>query len=337
MHAVVLVGGFGTRLRPLTNTVPKSMLPIAHVPLIVRHIGQLERGGVDAVTLALGFLPEPFVEAFPDGRCGGVELGYAIEPEPLDTAGAIRFAADHAGIDETFVVTNGDVLTDLSVADLVASHRAADAEATIHLIGVDDPSAFGVVEREPSGRIVRFVEKPAAGTEPSNLINAGTYVLEPSVLARIPTGRRASIERDDVPGRGGGRPLPLARHRRLLDRRRPARAVPPGQPRPRQRPAGRGRRGRSPPAPRSRRTPSSHDSVIGRATVDSGARDHRLGPAARCPHRCRRRRRGLDRGRRRSGATPCSFAPWSAPTPRSPTVSTAATPGPRRLNRRCPA
>ena len=85
MRAIVLVGGFGTRLRPLTDTVPKSMLPIAHVPLIVRLIGQLERGGVDAVTLALGFLPEPFVDAFPDGRCGGVTLDYAIEPEPLDT------------------------------------------------------------------------------------------------------------------------------------------------------------------------------------------------------------------------------------------------------------
>src|ERR687898_2691849 len=114
MHAVVLVGGFGTRLRPLTNTVPKSMLPIAHVPLIVRHIGQLERGGVDHVTLALGFLPEPFIEAFPDGRCGGVRMAYAIEPAPLDTAGAVRFAADHAGIDDTFVVTNGDNLSDLS-------------------------------------------------------------------------------------------------------------------------------------------------------------------------------------------------------------------------------
>jgi mannose-1-phosphate guanylyltransferase len=195
----VLVGGFGTRLRPLTNTVPKSMLPIAHVPLLVRLIGQLEKGGVDDVTLALGFLPEPFVEAFPDGRCGGVRLAYAIEPEPLDTAGAIRFAAEHAGIDDTFVVANGDVLTDLSIADLVATHRAADAEATIHLIGVEDPSAFGVVEREESGRILRFVEKPPPGTEPSNLINAGTYVLEPSVLARIPLGERTSIERETFP------------------------------------------------------------------------------------------------------------------------------------------
>ena len=199
MHAVVLVGGFGTRLRPLTNTVPKAMLPIANVPLLVRLIAQLEAGGVDHVTLALGFLPEPFVAAFPDGRCGGVELDYAIEPEPLDTAGAIRFAADHAGIDDTFVVANGDVLTDLSIADLVAAHRAADAEATIHLIGVEDPSAFGVVELDDTGRILRFVEKPAPGTEPSNLINAGTYVLEPSVLDRIPLGERSSIERDTFP------------------------------------------------------------------------------------------------------------------------------------------
>lgn len=199
MHAVVLVGGFGTRLRPLTNTMPKALLPIAHVPLVVRLIGQLERGGVDAVTLALGFLPEPFIATFPDGRCGDVALGYAIEPEPLDTAGAIRFAADHAGIDETFVVVNGDVLTDLSIAALVAAHRDAEAEATVHLIGVDDPSAFGVVEREPSGRVVRFVEKPAPGTAPSNLINAGTYVLEPSVLGRIPLGARSSIERDTFP------------------------------------------------------------------------------------------------------------------------------------------
>ena len=199
MHAVVLVGGFGTRLRPLTNTMPKSMLPIANVPLLVRLIGQLEAGGVDHVTLALGFLPEPFVAAFPDGRCGGVELDYAIESEPLDTAGAIRFAADHAGIDDTFVVANGDVLTDLSIAELVAAHRAADAEATIHLIGVEDPSAFGVVELDDTGRILRFVEKPAPGTEPSNLINAGTYVLEPSVLDRIPLGGRSSIERDTFP------------------------------------------------------------------------------------------------------------------------------------------
>jgi mannose-1-phosphate guanylyltransferase len=199
MRAVVLVGGFGTRLRPLTDSVPKSLLPVAHVPLIARLVGGLERGGVDAVTLALGFRPEPFVEAFPDARCGGVVLDYAVEPEPLDTAGAIRFAADHVGIDDTFLVVNGDVLTDLDLGRLVAAHRARDAEASIHLVAVDDPSAFGVADLDESGRIRAFVEKPAPGTEPSNLINAGTYVLEPSVLDLIEPGRPVSVERDTFP------------------------------------------------------------------------------------------------------------------------------------------
>ena len=196
MRAVVLVGGFGTRLRPLTLTVPKPMLPIGHVPMIARLVDRLGRGGVTEVVLALGFRPEPFVEAFPDGRCGDVALTYAVEPEPLDTAGAIKFAAEFAGIDETFVVANGDVMTDLDVSDLVAAHRAFGAEATLHLIGVDDPSAFGVVDLVEDGSVRAFVEKPAPGTEPSNLINAGTYVFEPSVLARIPAATRVSVERD---------------------------------------------------------------------------------------------------------------------------------------------
>ena len=199
MRAVVLVGGFGTRLRPLTDHLPKPMLPVGHVPIIERLVGNLARGGVTEVTLALGFKPEPFVEAFPEGRCDGVLLRYAVEPEPLDTAGAIRFAADAAGIDDTFLVANGDVLTDLDVGQLVGFHRAHGAEATIHLIGVPDPSAFGVVALGADGRVERFVEKPPPGTEPSNLVNAGTYVLEPSVLARIPAGEKVSIERATFP------------------------------------------------------------------------------------------------------------------------------------------
>jgi mannose-1-phosphate guanylyltransferase len=199
MRAVVLVGGFGTRLRPLTASIPKPMLPVGHVPIIERLVVNLARGGVTEVTLALGFKPEPFVAAFPDGECAGVAMRYAVEPEPLDTAGAIRFAADQAGIDDTFVVANGDVLTDLDVSALVAFHRLRRAEATIHLIGVPDPSAFGVVALDADGRVERFVEKPAPGTAPSNLINAGTYVLEPSVLDRIPLGRKVSIERATFP------------------------------------------------------------------------------------------------------------------------------------------
>ena len=199
MRAVVLVGGFGTRLRPLTLTTPKPMLPVGHVPIIERLVDNLAKGGVTDVTLALGFKPEPFIEAFPDGTCNGVTLHYAVEPEPLDTAGAIRFAADFSGIDETFVVANGDVLTDLDIGSLVRFHRAHSAEATIHLVAVEDPSAFGVVALDSDGRVERFVEKPAPGTEPSNQINAGTYVLEPSVLELIPAGRRVSIERDTFP------------------------------------------------------------------------------------------------------------------------------------------
>jgi mannose-1-phosphate guanylyltransferase len=196
MRAVVLVGGFGTRLRPLTLSVPKPMLPVAHEPMISRLVTQLARGGVTEVVLALGFRPEPFIDAFPDGRCGGVKLTYAVEPEPLDTAGAIRFAATEAGIDDTFVVANGDVMTDLDVGALVVAHRRFGAEATLHLIAVDEPSAFGVIDLADDGHIRAFVEKPAPGTEPSNLINAGTYVFEPSVLDRIPAGQRVSVERD---------------------------------------------------------------------------------------------------------------------------------------------
>lgn len=199
MRAVVLVGGFGTRLRPLTFTTPKPMLPVGHRPIIENLVRMLSSAGVDQVVLALGFKPEPFMSAFPDGTCAGVSLHYAVEPEPLDTGGAIRFAADHAGIDDTFVVVNGDVLTDLDVARLVAFHHEKGAEATIHLTPVDDPSAYGVVELDGDGRVRRFVEKPAPGTAPSDLINAGTYVFEPSVLARIPTGRKVSIERETFP------------------------------------------------------------------------------------------------------------------------------------------
>ena len=199
MRAVVLVGGFGTRLRPLTLTIPKPMLTVGHRPIVENVIRLLAAAGINEVVLGLGFKPEPFVEAFPDGVCAGIPLHYAVEPEPLDTAGAIRFAAEHAGINETFVVVNGDVLTDLDVSALIAFHKDHGAEATMHLTPVDDPSAYGVAVIDDQGRVQRFVEKPALGTAPSNLINAGTYVLEPSVLQRIASGRKVSIEREIFP------------------------------------------------------------------------------------------------------------------------------------------
>ena len=199
MRAVVLVGGFGTRLRPLTSDLPKQMLPILDRPMIEHVVGHLAAHGVEEVVLSLGFLPDAFRDAYSDGRCAGIPLHYAVEPEPLDTAGAIRFAAEDAGIDEAFLVLNGDVLTDLAVDELIGFHRASGAEATVSLTPVDDPSRYGVVPTDADGRVTGFVEKPPAGAAPCNWINAGTYVFEPSVIDRIEPGRRVSVEREVFP------------------------------------------------------------------------------------------------------------------------------------------
>ena len=199
MRAVVLVGGFGTRLRPLTLTTPKQMLPLGHRPMIEWVVGHLADHGVDEAILSLGYKPDAFIEAFPDDRCNGVHITYAVEPEPLDTAGAIRFAALEAGVDDTFIVVNGDVLTDLDIDALVRFHRASGAEGTIHLTPVEDPSMFGVVPTDDDGRVVAFIEKPARDEAPTNQINGGTYVFEPSVLDRIAGDRRVSIEREVFP------------------------------------------------------------------------------------------------------------------------------------------
>jgi len=201
VRAVVLVGGEGTRLRPLTLATPKQLLAVAERSMIERVLDQLANHGVDEAVLALGYRPDAFLEAFPSGRASGVRLVYAVEPAPLDTAGAVRFAATEAGIDETFLVVNGDVLADLDLGSLVEFHRWRGAEATIALTPVEDPSSFGVVPTDPDGRVLAFIEKPPPGHAPTNLINAGAYVLEPSVLGRIQAGRRVSIEREIFPAR----------------------------------------------------------------------------------------------------------------------------------------
>ncbi len=199
MKAVILVGGFGTRLQPLTFTTPKNLLSVVHVPMVERVVAHLGQHGITSVVLSLGYRPDTFRAAYPDGSCAGIELTYAVEDEPLDTAGAIRFAAAEAGIDERFVVVNGDVLTDLDVSRLVRFHDASSAEGTIALHTVEDPSRYGVVVTDVAGRVEAFVEKPARDEAPSTTINAGTYVLEPSVLGRIPVGRRVSVERETFP------------------------------------------------------------------------------------------------------------------------------------------
>jgi mannose-1-phosphate guanylyltransferase len=199
VRAVVLVGGEGTRLRPLTVTTPKQMLPVVEQPMIERVLGQLTRHGVEEAVLSLGYKPDAFINAYPKGSVAGVQVTYAVEPEPLDTAGAIRFAAVQAGIDETFVAVNGDVLTDIDIGAVVDLHRRRGAMGTIALTPVDDPSSFGVVPTDEDGRVTAFIEKPPRDEAPTNLINAGIYVLEPTVLARISPDVRVSIERETFP------------------------------------------------------------------------------------------------------------------------------------------
>ena len=202
MKAVVLVGGEGTRLRPLTLTTPKPLLPIANQAFLERQLGWLSGYGVDEVVLSMGYLPDAFHSQFAHDRAGedvfgDVKVRYAVEDEPLGTAGAIRFAAE--GMTERFVVCNGDVLTDLDLGAMVRFHDERDAQATISLTQVEDPSAFGVVPTRADGQVIAFVEKPAPGKAPSNWINAGTYVLEPEFLDRIPPRLNVSIERETFP------------------------------------------------------------------------------------------------------------------------------------------
>jgi mannose-1-phosphate guanylyltransferase len=197
VKAVVLVGGEGTRLRPLTYKTPKALLPIANEAFLERQLSWLAGHGVDEVVLSLGYLPDAFRRHFPEDRFGAIRLRYREESEPLGTAGGIRFAAD--GIDERIVVCNGDVLTDLDLTALVAFHEQRGAEATITLSRVDDPSSFGVVPTRADGEVVAFVEKPPWGRAPTNWINAGTYVLEHSVLEHIPLRLTVSIERETFP------------------------------------------------------------------------------------------------------------------------------------------
>ncbi len=200
MIAIVLVGGEGTRLRPLTYALPKPMLPVVERPMIARVLEWLASHGVTTAVLSLGYQPDAFVDAFPDGSFAGVELRYAVEPEPLDTAGAIRFAAHAAEVDsETLVVVNGDVLTDLDLRSLVELHGSHGGEATIALTAVEDPSAYGVVPTDDAGRVLAFIEKPRREDAPTNRVNAGTYILDPSVLERIAPDRRVSIEREIFP------------------------------------------------------------------------------------------------------------------------------------------
>ena len=196
LPAVILVGGEGTRLRPLTKRTPKPMLPLVDRPLLAYTFEHLRRHGVDRAVLSCGYLPTPIQEHFGD-RYGGLALEYRVEPSPLGTGGGIRFGAD--GIEQTFVALNGDVLHGADLGAMLETHRERGAAGTVLLVPVEDPSRYGLVRCGDDGRVRAFVEKPRPEEIDTNLINAGLYVLERDVLDLIPPGRPVSIERDVFP------------------------------------------------------------------------------------------------------------------------------------------
>ncbi|MFN8639718.1 MAG: NDP-sugar synthase [Dehalococcoidia bacterium] len=198
MRAIVLAGGEGTRLRPLTLDVPKPLVPILGRPFIEYQLTHLRSHGVTAVTLALtrNRHSEVLRQALGDSACG-VGLSYAYEEVPLGSGGAIAGAA--AGWDEPFLVCNGDIVTDVDLRALMRAHEAAHAELTMYLHPVGNPSAFGVVALNDQNRIIQFVEKPAPGEEPSNLVNAGIWLFQPTLLREMAADRFNRVEDELFP------------------------------------------------------------------------------------------------------------------------------------------
>ncbi len=196
LPAVILVGGLGTRLRPLTDRTRKDMLPLVDRPQLAYTFEHLRRFGVTRAIVSCGYLPTQIQAHFGDDY-GGLRLEYRVEAEPLGTGGAIRFAAE--GLDEPFLALNGDSLRETDLDALVAFHRERETRATILLTPVEDPSRYGLVRVAADGRVLSFLEKPRPEEIDTDLINAGMYVLEPDVLDLIPADRPVSIEREVFP------------------------------------------------------------------------------------------------------------------------------------------
>ena len=207
---ILLVGGFGTRLKPLTSESPKPMLPVAGLPVTEHQILAAQKAGIHTLVLATSYLSEVFTPYFGDGSQWGMKILYAVEKEPLGTGGAIRNAAQMLDLenigDEPIVIFNGDVLSRHSIADQISYHQSKGADATLHLIEVEDARAFGCVPTDQDGRVTAFLEK--MDNPVTNSINAGCYVFHPSVLNRIPLGEVVSIERETFPSLvESGRPV----------------------------------------------------------------------------------------------------------------------------------
>ena len=192
MQALILAGGKGTRLRPLTVYTPKPVVPICNRPFLLYQIDTLRRAGITDITLSLSYQPFKIEQQLGDGSDFGVKINYTVEPQPMGTAGAYKFAEDL--IREPTVVFNGDIVTDLDLESVIREHNEHKATATIVLAPVENPSAYGLVETHEDGRVKRFLEKPKADEISVNTINAGTYILDPKVLDIIPAGENFSFE-----------------------------------------------------------------------------------------------------------------------------------------------
>jgi mannose-1-phosphate guanylyltransferase len=197
MQAVILVGGEGKRLRPLTSTVPKPVVPLVDRPFISFMLEWLRQHGIDDVIMSCGFLATSVRNVLGDGSGLGIRLRFVEEPDPRGTAGALKFA--ESLLDERFLMLNGDVLTDIDLTAQMAQHERTGAKATLALVPVPDPSAYGLVHLKEDRSVREFVEKPSSDTIDSNLISAGAYVLERAVLELVPPERNVSIEREVWP------------------------------------------------------------------------------------------------------------------------------------------
>ncbi|MFC1913479.1 sugar phosphate nucleotidyltransferase [Chloroflexota bacterium] len=197
MKAVILVGGKATRMLPLTYNAPKAMLPVLNTPFLEHVIHHLSSHRVKDIILAQGHLAQSIEGYLGDGSRLGVSLRYVVEDNPLGTAGAIKNTESY--IDESCLVLNGDIFTDLDISAMIKYHQERGAKATIALTPVDDPTSYGLIETDSDGRVARFVEKPDRSEISTNMINAGTYILEPEVLAQIPAQTNVSIERETFP------------------------------------------------------------------------------------------------------------------------------------------
>lgn len=211
MQAVILAGGKGTRLRPLTLHTPKPIVPVVNRPFLLYQMDLLKPAGIRSVILCLSYQPRKIEELLGDGSEFGMHISYLVEASPLGTAGALKNAQQQ--LEGTTVVFNGDILTDVDIADVIKQHRTTGAAATIVVTPIDNPIGLGVVEMADDRRVTRFVEKPQRQEVHSNLINAGIYVLQPSVLKLIPEHRSFSFEYDFFPSLlEAGEPFYAYRH-----------------------------------------------------------------------------------------------------------------------------